>query len=445
MSFLDPDFKTTRYLNGIGPYLDINYALDNQKVQDFYDENNPGPNGASGNLYLWTPAAKVKDDYKGHEDLYAAYVMGEFRFGKMVTFIPGVRYDYSYVDYTAYKGEDIPESYDASNPEIIVEEQSADFKQDYFLPQIHLKFKPVPWFDARLAYTQTLSRPDYDYMAPRTQVSPSTGTVVFTSPLLFSTKSKNIDLILSFYKPKLGLLTIGAFRKDIDNFIYRRSAILTTGTDTDPAVFGLPHTIAGYTIAYPRNNPENSRINGLEIEGQTNLRWAPQPLTGFVLSGNLTLMQSQSSYAATLFKSVPNPNYGQINPTTGTLDRRRNILVNYDTAYVDRLIKQPSFLANISLGYDYKGFSARLSFSHQADILVAPQTRPDGADKEVTMAFSRWDLQLKQKLAKRISLFYNMTNIFNCPDRTIREVTGYYSSVEYYGMSANLGIRFDLY
>jgi outer membrane receptor protein involved in Fe transport len=252
-------------------------------------------------------------------------------------------------------------------------------------------------------------------------------------------------VILSFYKSKSGLVTVGAFRKNIENFIYKRTAILTNGTDTDPANFNLSHTVAGYTITYPRNNPAKSFINGLEIEGQTNFSWAPQPFSGIVLSGNLTLMHSQSSYQATLFQNIPNPNFGKIDPVTRTLDRRRNILTNKDTAYVDRLVKQPSFLANVSLGYDIRGFSVRLSFSHQANILNEPQIRPDGADKEVTMAFSRWDLQIKQKLHKRLSLFFNMTNIFNRPDRSIREVTGYYSSVEYYGMGANLGIKLDIY
>lgn len=445
MSFLDPHFQTSRFLNGLGQYLDVNFALDRQKVKDFSNQNNPDVLGAAGNLYQYTPAAKVKDDYKGHEDMYAFYLMGEFNIGKMITFIPGVRYDYSYVNYMAYKGDDVPDSYDAVNPIIKVEEQWASFKQDYFLPQIHLKVKPVSWFDMRLAYTKTLSRPDYDYMAPRTQISPTSGTVTFSTPALRSSISENLDLILSFYKPKLGLFTVGTFRKNIENFIYKRSAILTNGTDTDPANFNLSPTIAGYTITYPKNNTAKSIINGLEIEGQTNFRWAPQPLTGIVLSGNLTFMHSQSSYQATLFQSIPNPDFGKINPTTGTIDRRRNILTNRDTAYVDRLVKQPSFLANISLGYDIRGFSVRLSYSHQANILNAPQTRTDGADKEVTMSFSRWDLQVKQKLRKNVSIYFNMTNIFNCPDRAIREVTGFYSAVEYYGMGANLGVKVDLF
>jgi TonB-dependent receptor len=363
----------------------------------------------------------------------------------MITFIPGVRYDYSYFDYMAYKGDAIPDSYDASNPVIEVEQQWANYKQDYFLPQIHLKIKPFPWFDTRLAYTQTLSRPDYDYIAPRTQISPATGVVTYTTPVLNSTKSENFDVILSFYKPALGLFTAGFFRKNLDNFIYERSAILVKDTDTDPTVFSLPMTTLGYTITYPRNNPAVTFINGLEFEGQTSLKWAPQPFTGIVFSGNLTFMKSESSYQSTLFKSVPNPDFGKINPITGTIDRRRNVMINYDTAYVDRLIKQPSFLANASLGYDYKGFSARISFSYQADVLNEPQRRSDGADKEVTLAFSRWDLQLKQRVHKRVNLLFSMTNIFNCPDRAEREVTGYYTMVEYYGMGANLGVKIDIY
>jgi TonB-dependent receptor len=243
MSFLDPNFKTTEFLNGLGPYLDINYALDLKKVDDFYNENNPGVRGDPNNLYLYTPAAKVKDDYKGYENLYAAYLMAEFRIGKMITFIPGVRYDYSYFDYMAYMGEDIPDSYDASNPVVEVTPQWANYKQDYFLPQIHLKIKPLSWFDARFAYTQTLSRPDYDYIAPRTQITPATAKIIYTTPVLNSTKSENFDIIFSFYKPTLGLFTVGGFRKNLSNFIYERSAVIVKETNTDPSVFNLPVTV----------------------------------------------------------------------------------------------------------------------------------------------------------------------------------------------------------
>jgi outer membrane receptor protein involved in Fe transport len=106
---------------------------------------------------------------------------------------------------------------------------------------------------------------------------------------------------------------------------------------------------------------------------------------------------------------------------------------------------QPAMLANFSIGYDYKGFSGRLSYSYQDDILTTAQRRPDGADKEATIIFARWDLQLKQKITKNLSIYGSMSNIFNQPDKSSRLVTGYVSSIEYYGFTAYLGIKYDFF
>ena len=51
---------------------------------------------------------KVKDDYKGFENLYAAVYYGGIQIGKMITFIPGVRYDYSYCRLHGIQGRCYP-------------------------------------------------------------------------------------------------------------------------------------------------------------------------------------------------------------------------------------------------------------------------------------------------------------------------------------------------
>jgi len=440
MSFLDPGFSSPRFLNGESPYLNINYAIDRNIAQQFFLNNNPYPmivptltggNPNTGNLYQYAPNAKVKDDYTAHEELYAGYLMGEINIGKMITFIPGVRYDYQHIKYTAWKGEGIPDNLDADVNLSSLEKQEADNTQIFILPQIHLKVKPLSWFDVRLAYTQTISRPDYDYLAPRTQIDTQGRNINHTTTLLKSSKSENFDVIMSFFNSKYGLFTVGAFRKNISNFIYQREAAIVKDTPTDPGVFGVEDVYIGYNITYPLNNPGKSHITGMEIEGQTNFRWLPgnlRALRGFVLSGNISFMKSRSEYQATRFQFTES---GQ--------------RINIDTVFVDRLVKQPSLLANISVGYDYKGFSGRISYSYQDDILDVPQQRMDGYDKESVLAFSRWDLQLKQKINKRVSFYFNMTNIFNNADKSIRNVTGYYTAVGYYGMGMNLGVKIDIF
>ena len=439
MSFLDPTFSSPRFLNGESPYLNINYALDRKKAQQFFLNNNPYPmmvpdlsgNINSGNLYQYAPNAKVKDEYTAYEELYAGYLMGEINIGKMMTFIPGVRYDYQKIKYTAWKGEGIPDNLDADVNLASLEKQVADNTQVFILPQIHLKVKPLSWFDIRLAYTQTISRPDYDYLAPRTQIDTQGRNINYTTTKLKSSKSENLDAILSFFSNKYGLFTVGAFRKNISNFIYQRTAAVVINSPTDPGVFGVDNVYNGYNITYPLNNPGKSYIDGVEIEGQTNFRWLPknvEVLRGIVLSGNISFMNSRSEYQATRFQFTE---AGQ--------------RINIDTVFVDRLVKQPSLLANVSVGYDYKGFSGRISYSFQDDILDVPQQRMDGYDKESILAFSRWDLQLKQKINKKVSIFFNMTNIFNNADKSIRNCTGYYTAVGYYGMGMNLGVRIDIF
>ena len=294
--------------------------------------------------------------------------------------------------------------------------------------------KPVPWFDVRLAYTQTISRPDYNYLAPRTQIITTSQQITYSTTKLKSSKSENLDVILSFFSNKYGLFTVGAFRKNIRDFIYQRTAAIVAGTATDPSVFGLDNIYNGYAITYPLNNPGKSYINGIEIEGQTNFRWLPsnvRALRGIVLSGNISFMKSRSEYPATNI-SFTSGSGGAIN------------YVNTDTMYVDRLLNQPSLLANISMGYDIKGFSARISYAYQGNVLVVPQQRPDGYDRQSTKAFSRWDLQLKQKINKKVSLYFNMTNIFNTPDKGYQNVNGFYTSVGYFGMGMNLGVKVDI-
>jgi outer membrane receptor for ferrienterochelin and colicin len=120
--------------------------------------------------------------------------------------------------------------------------------------------------------------------------------------------------------------------------------------------------------------------------------------------------------------------------------------VNYDTGYVDRVLSQPNYLANVGLGYDNNkiGLSVRLSFNFQDFILIREQRRPDGADREGTLEFYRWDFQLNQRIIKNLYLNANVANIFNQPDRSVRLITGYVKAIEYYGYLVQVGLRYRL-
>jgi TonB-dependent receptor len=291
----------------------------------------------------------------------------------------------------------------------------------------------------RLAYTNTLSRPDYRQLAPKKLVNLQSAYVTLGNTELKPTFSRNYDLIFTFYKQKYGLLTLGVFYKDIRDFIWNKEALVLAGTDTDPEKLGILESALGFTVNYPLNNKFRSTIKGFEFDLQSNMDFLP--VKGFVLNVNFTLMDSETKYPEVLVVRALNPDYGVVPGAP------RIIFLNQDTAYVDRLLSQPTYLANVGLGYDNKkiGFSARLSFNYQDDILTREQRRPDAADREGTQAFYRWDFQLNQRITRRLMLTANIANIFNQPDQSIRLLTGYLRNIEYYGYTAQMGLRLDLF
>ena len=101
-------------------------------MRNFYNQNQ--------NAYKYTPTSMIRQDYSGHEDMWAGYIMSELNFGKYITFIPGVRYDFSHLKYHAYSGENVPdsESYEYS---LDIEKTTDAESFGYWLPQIHFTCK----------------------------------------------------------------------------------------------------------------------------------------------------------------------------------------------------------------------------------------------------------------------------------------------------------------
>ena len=428
LNFLDKDYVPDDFLNGEYDYLKVNEVLNSEQIAGVYDNY----------LKDWEffIGAGAKDDYKTDESIQAYYLMSEINIGRYVTFIPGVRFEKTYLKYDAYIADEIPDGNNRDEP-VAFRDTTANNSYYNYLPQIHLRIKPTSWFDVRLAYTNTLSRADYNQLAPKELVSITNRTVTLGNTDLKPASSENFDIICTFYQQRFGLLTVGAFQKNIEGFLWNRTALIRKGTDTDPDLLKVAKSTLGYQVTYPVNNKNSSTIKGLEFDLQTSLDFLP--VKGFVVNTNFSIMESRTKYSETLIERALNPDYGKIPGVP------RVILINRDTAYADRLLSQPNYLANISIGYDNKkwGTSVRLSFNFQDDILTREQRRPDGADREGTLEFHRWDFQLNQRIIKRLTFNASVSNIFNRPDHSVRLITGYITELEYYGYMAQLGLKYS--
>lgn len=428
--FLDSSYKNRgNFLRGLYPNCDFAFALDDGMMKQFYQTNQ--------DMLYKLLSETVKNDYTGHEEIYAGYIMGEFNFGRWCTFIPGVRYDYTEMAYNAYSGASVNDS-EATEQQFGFDPTADSQSFGYLLPQIHLKVMPTEWMDIRMAYTQTLSRPDYDKLSPRTLIYPTANAITWSRTNLKPAISENMDLTMSFYPNNWGLFTIGAFYKNISNFIYTRQAVILKNSATDPSVFDLDPTYAGATITYHLNSPSDARIFGVELDAQIQFHRFDNFLKGLVLSANLTWMSSRMDYHVTNLIRDKNPNY-----VPGSSEPMFTI-INEDVSYTDRLLDQPSWLCNVSVGYDYKKFSARVSCNYQDGVLLTAQQRSDAADKVITAPFLKLDSQFKYTLNKWVSVYASWSNMNFAIDRRVRYVTQYPQKTEYYGTTAYLGLKINL-
>ncbi len=243
-------------------------------------------------------------------------------------------------------------------------------------------------------------------------------------------RSQNYDLYLSTYENYIGLFTIGGFYKKIHDFIYQNSYFVID----NPAAYNLPSFTKGFFTAFPVNNEEIVDLWGIELDWQTNFWYLPGLLRGMVLNINYTHIFSESTYPRT------------VTNTEWIVDQwgfpAQKIIYEYST-YRDRLIDQPDDIANVVLGYDLGGLSARLSLLYQTDIFQQTAFLPEM--RMSTDDYWRWDFSIKQELPVRgLQVFMNVNNISATHDRTLIRGTGFPTGDEFYGMTLDLGLRYRL-
>ncbi len=379
-------------------------------------------------------------DYDGIERYKAGYVMAEFNLGKRITLIPGVRYE---DDYSKYHGQRYREIITAWRdlPPADFERLTNIREHAFWLPMVHLQLKPTEWMKIRLARTETLTRPDYIQYTPITTIDSFRSYIRAANGLLKPAEAANYDAAVSVYENKIGLLTLAGFYKSIDDLIipanFTVSSLLLTGQF--PKGINVPNTWyqgVSPTLSTYINNPFEATYKGIEVDWQTNFWYLPSILKGMVLSANYTYIDSETKYQG----------YYLVDSDSIRTQRPRTYwkVLRTDSVRVGRMPDQPSHIANITLGYDFKGFSARFSFLYQTDVSTYIDATNPLFDS-FSSDYARFDISVKQKVLNGIEVFANFNNLNNRADRNYRGASTFNPSyLEYYGFTMDGGIRFKL-
>lgn len=432
-------------------FLDANYSR-----QDFLDGRWPQGMVASVDLLnKFTDAlssttewkrygtGSLVDDYSGVERYQAAYLMTELNWGGLISLLPGVRFERYF---TAYHGQ-VFRAVKVSN----IEQAPTDYTplyverdNSYWLPALHLTVTPIDWLKIRGARTETLTQPDYRMYAPITSMNSYNNYCRAANSLLKPAHSYNWDLSISVFDNDIGLFSISGFYKDVHDLILQSTINYTQPQGSDDPGYPLPEglniprtwlTSNSFQIDTYTNNPARAIYKGFEIEWQTHFWYLPSVLQGLVLNANYTRIYSQT------YKQLFN-----VVSTDILIPGHRPPIYQkrlVESARTARMPDQPAHTVNVSLGYDYEGFSARVIFLYQSD--RTSFIAIDQALDTYVAEYYRWDLTLQQKLGYGLQVFANLNNLNNRHDE---RYTGYTLTnpqyLEYYGFTMDFGVRFTL-
>ena len=337
--------------------------------------------------------------------------MAELTFWDKLTFLPGFRFENTSNDYIGRTGKLSAQHLGSRG---IISDSTGGSDYSEFLPMFHIKYNVMEGLDIRLAYTESISRPDYFNLVPFEQVNDAEKTLSRGNVDLKHTTAKNYDAYISWYN-SVGLFSFGGFYKDLKNIDY-----LFEYTETEDGKY------IGYYITEPVNSPK-SKVYGFEFEAQTNFRFMPSPFDGILLSLNFTKIHSETEIP---FFDVA---YQTTFPYSAIVTK---------TFRQGRMPGQADEILNVTLGYEKGGFSGRVSMVYQGDMLqvVGRRAELDG----FTDSSTRFDFSASQKVGKGISIYTNLNNFTNIPEKAYLGSRQNSTTEEYFGWTVDLGVKYSL-
>ncbi|HUI10364.1 MAG TPA: carboxypeptidase-like regulatory domain-containing protein [Bacteroidota bacterium] len=394
-------------------------------------------NSSGSNAGGWfdSPYQRLPNKYRFVERFDAAYAMSTLNFGEDISVVGGVRWEQDKGYFDAFN---LADGRDATHQAI--DTVFAHPINRYVLPMVQGKWNFLPWADIRYSYTQTLARPDYSELSPHFNMDYTQFNVWAGNPRLVPAHAYNHDVFLTLHSNELGLLSIGGFYKEVDDFTYYTQYKLhptaTAGLDSI-ASYGI-HTGNG-NLVYPKDGAIlNTYVNatapaflrGVEVDFQTRLWYLPGFLDGIVLGVNYSHISSSATYPWR-------------NDTSIVVPPRSVKVVTLNRTRSGRLIDQPDDIMNAYFGYDYEGFSGRLSFLFQGNSVsyIGPFAEQDGFSKN----YFRIDASIRQKLPwPGLSLFLDANNLNSEINQSAQASINGFTSQQNYGLTASIGVRYTM-
>ncbi len=342
------------------------------------------------------------------EDVWAGYVMFNQKLSDKLSLLAGLRVENTKLRSIGNSLTFIEEDEDLGIEEDIeVAVVTAENAYTNILPGLHFKYQLSDNTILRLAWTNTLARPNYVDLIPRQEILSEDDEIVLGNPDLEATTSMNFDIMAEHYFQSVGLISGGLFYKAIDNFIY------TFQGETTDDTFGAGTT--GFQTFQPLNG-DGATVTGVELAFQRQLDFLPGFARNFSLYLNYTYLTSTAD-------GIRNED-GEERTDLGLPNTAPNMF-------------------NGSLAYADKKFSARVSLNFSDSYIDEIGGRAFDDRYYDTQLFI--DVNASYQINKNLSLYSTVNNLNNQPLRFFQGVRNRAMQAEFYGQRITFGLKYDLF
>jgi TonB-dependent receptor len=255
-----------RYQNG--------YSVDNGFMGNLF-------NGGAGAGFSENPtdaASGLSQQSRDTENVFAAYAQEQMTFGRL-TLLGGLRVEATRAQYSGY----------ASNANLTsVTPVSAGNNYTNLFPSLQARYEFTPSLIGRASFSSTIARPGFNQVNQTTTIDPTLFVVTTGNPSLKPTTSNNFDVSIEQYLNQGGIVSLGAFDKELSNYIVANTSTKMFAA-SDPlfgSLAGSPTQVVSYA------NISKAHARGIEFDYDQHYTFLPGFLSGLGSSFNWTYVNS---------------------------------------------------------------------------------------------------------------------------------------------------------
>ena len=343
---------------------------------------------------------ELAGEYKARETVTAGYLRFDQNFGKKLSAMVGLRLENTHLKYNGRKLT----LNDDGDPESLT--VTPDVKDSYLniLPSVLLKYNVNEDFKIRGSFTETLSRPKYSALIPNVNINNKDNELTLGNPELKPTTSFNFDLSADYYFKSVGLVSIGIYYKDINDFIVTQT------------VRGYEYEGNSYDKFMQPRNAGDANLLGVEVGYQRDFGFIAPALKCVGFYGTYTYTHSK----------VNNFNF------TGR-ENEKDL----------KLPGSPEHTANASLYFEKGGLNVRLSYNFASDFIdeMGESAFYDRYYDKVNYMDVNASYTFGKKL--RTTFYAEANNLLNQPLRYYQGISERTMQSEHYGVKVNAGVKIN--